>query len=847
MNEEGPRQRPPAQFASSETTVTSNTLACCTHLELEPEQQRRLKDLAHDYRSQEPAFAEWAFGYGVIEHDDLTQVRIRQMVADLVSAGSLPDSATGYRRLMAADRIASAGMWLVVHMTYARRVRMDGEPLLAADFKPDPEGHTGGSLNMVPAYTAYLAMNALDGRTRSWMMGQGHCVAAIDALNVIVGNLTDAHAARYRLDDAGLSRLATDFYSFAIRPDGKPESPLGSHVNAHTAGGMQEGGYLGFTELHYVHAPLPGERLVAFLSDGAFEEQRGGDWAPRWWHAEDSGLVAPIMVLNGRRIDQRTQIDQQGGEPWLERHLQLNGFEPIGLDGRDPASIAWGIYMMESGLLDRIEAEGGGSGSGSGSGATDKRLRYGMAKTVKGFGFHGAGSNRAHNLPLPGNPSEDEAPRSLFNEAAAQLYVASHALRAAVSELATHQAQGRPLERDHALSVRHVALPAMPAAQGHAPGESHSPMAALDHQFSAIVSVNPQLRPRVGNPDELRSNRLDATLDMLKHRVLEAELGVAESPTGGVITALNEEAVVCAALGNKGGINLVVTYEAFAPKMLGALRQEITFARQLRLAGRPPGWLSVPIVLTSHTWENSKNEISHQDPTLAEVLLGEMADSVSVVFPADANSTVAALNHAYSSRGRIVIMVVPKRSVKNVTTPAQAKQLAEQGAIVLAGDPNSAALVLVATGAYQLAAASRAQLRLGERGIGSALVYVAEPGRLRTPRDEHEASYVLDDTALGAIFPTDTPRVFITHTRPEPFLGALRRIDSGPKTTRALGFINRGGTLDVDGLLFANRCTWAHVLVEAASVLCVSIGSLLSKDELAAVQGCGDPLLLWRS
>ncbi|MGK9625978.1 xylulose 5-phosphate 3-epimerase, partial [Salmonella enterica subsp. enterica] len=92
-----------------------------------------------------------------------------------------------------------------------------------------------------------------------------------------------------------------------------PEAPLGSHVNAHTAGGVLEGGYLGFAELHYVHAPLPGERLVAFLSDGAFEEQRGSDWAPRWWRAEDSGLVAPIMILNGRRIEQRTTIEQQGG------------------------------------------------------------------------------------------------------------------------------------------------------------------------------------------------------------------------------------------------------------------------------------------------------------------------------------------------------------------------------------------------------------------------------------------------------------------------------------------------------------------------------------------------------
>lgn len=814
------------------------SLTCCTAAELDPDERERIIRLAADHRADDAAFARWAGGHGVIAHDPLTQVRVHAMVAELVGAGTLPDAATGYQRLHAADRIASAGMWLVAHMTYAHRVRLDGQPLDAADFKLNPEGHTGGSLNMVPAYVAYLAMNALDGHTRSWLMGQGHCVAAIDALNVIVGNMTPAHARRYGLNDEGLSRLASDFYAFAIGPDGLPASPLGSHVNAHTAGGMQEGGYLGFAELHYVHAPLPGERLVAFLSDGAFEEQRGSDWAPRWWRPQDSGLVTPIMILNGRRIEQRTQIDQQGGESWLHQHLHLNGFQPVGLDGRDPASIVWGIWHVESHLQASVaEAAHGNPG-------VRHLLHYGIAHTVKGFGFPGAGTNRAHNLPLPGNPAKDAEARSLFNQAASHLFVAEPELREAVAQLATHAAQQRPLEQDHALATRQVATPALPTFEPERVGTTASPMAALDRHFSAIVKANPALRPRVGNPDELRSNRLDQTLDLLKHRVYEAEPGVAESPLGSVITALNEETVVCAALANKGGINLVVTYEAFAPKMLGALRQEITFARQLVRASRPPGWLSVPVVLTSHTWENSKNEISHQDPTLAEALLGEMGDAVSVVFPPDANAAAAMLDRTYGSHGLVVAMIVPKREVTNVLTWRQARDLAAHGVIVLDGDPGSAHLILAVTGAYQLAAASKARRRLVGRGLDCALVYVAEPARLRTPRDDLEATRVLKDDEIAPIFPPGTPRVFITHTRPEPFLGALRRIDTGPATTEALGFINRGGTLDIDGMLFANRSTWAHIVAAAGRVLSHNISELLHADELAAIEGHGNPATL---
>ena len=94
-------------------------------------------------------------------------------------------------------------------------------------------------------------------------MGQGHCVAAIDALNVLTGNLHPEQERAYADGEEGLNRLLQDFYGYAQAPNGAPAAPLGSHVNPHTAGGIAEGGYLGFAELQYAHMPLPGETLVA--------------------------------------------------------------------------------------------------------------------------------------------------------------------------------------------------------------------------------------------------------------------------------------------------------------------------------------------------------------------------------------------------------------------------------------------------------------------------------------------------------------------------------------------------------------------------------------------------------
>ena len=129
--------------------------------------------VAH-YRSKSPAADRWAAGYGPIQHSTETQDRVFAMAEALAARKVEGDGVPLFEVLHAADRVACAAMWLVVHETYARSVYLDGRELAAEDFKPHPEGHTGGSLNMVPAYTGYMAVNALMGLTRSWIMGQGH-------------------------------------------------------------------------------------------------------------------------------------------------------------------------------------------------------------------------------------------------------------------------------------------------------------------------------------------------------------------------------------------------------------------------------------------------------------------------------------------------------------------------------------------------------------------------------------------------------------------------------------------------------------------------------------------------
>lgn len=805
----------------------------------EAHDEYRIKERAELYRNRDRSFAGWAAGYGVIQHDDLTQVRIYEMVDLMVQRGELADKKSAYHILASADRIASAGLWLVVHMTYAQNVYVDGRNLDWDDFKADPEGHTGGSLNMVLAYSGYMAANALAGKTRSWLMGQGHCVAGIDAVNLVLGNMTPAHAQRYDWSDAGLSRLVRDFYSYKCTPEGTPESPLGSHVNVHTAGGMMEGGYLGFAELQYVHMPLPGESLVVFLSDGAFEEQRGSDWAARWWRAEDSGMVCPIMIANGRRIDQQTTMKQEGGTEWFRKHLRLNGFEPLTIDGKDPAAYAWAVFDMEENLRACSLAVKQGSQS------YPVPLHYAIAEVPKGFGFPGAGTNLAHNLPLGENPAQNAEARGMFNSGARSIWVPAEEIAKAVKVLNNHETSGRVRERDHALIRQSVTAPRLPEPPWTRSQDKMSPMAGVSDYLREIVKTNPQLRPRIGNPDEMSSNKMSSALKVLKHRVTDPEPGVDESVTGSVITALNEEAVVCAALANKGGLNMVISYEAFAIKMLGAIRQELIFARHQKEAEADPQWIGVPVIATSHTWENGKNEQSHQDPTFVEAMLGEMSDVSRVVFPPDWNSAVAALRKAYSSRGVIWTMVIPKREVANHLKAESAVELADSGAISVYQD-DEPRIILTANGAYQLEQCLLASARLRQASIAHSVVYMIEPGRFRDARDTLERANLAESAVFDSMYPDETrPRIFLTHMRPEAFAGVIRPLDTGIDSTKILGYINRGGTLDVHGMMFANRSTWAHVLKAVADVLQVSPTDLLSDDELKAVEGRIDPSILW--
>lgn len=355
---------------------------------------------------------------------------------------------------------------------------------------------------------------------------------------------------------------------------------------------------------------------------------------------------------------------------------------------------------------------------------------------------------------------------------------------------------------------REVPLPELRpvVSQREAPSQwsMTSPMAAVDAGFTAIASANTHLRPRVLGPDD--------------------------------------EAAVIGALAARGELDLAVLNEAAGPRVLGPLRRELVRIHQLELVGHPVKWPSLPMVLTGHTYECGKNGIASQDTSLVEALLGAPSHISRVVFPLDYNTTAKWISEIYSTRGQIFTVVVPKaEGVPDLFNGPEAERLVADGAMVVswAGfDAPEAKLVLTAVGAYQLGEVLHASRRLARRNIPHIVVVMTEPGRFRLPREKGERALQTTRAIRDMLYPpTAVGRVFVTHVRPEVALGVLRPLDTGPQTTSALGYINAGGTLDTTGMLFANRCSWAHIVEQSAAVMGMTREQLLDTPELDALDG----------
>jgi phosphoketolase len=229
---------------------------------------------------------------------------------------------------------------------------------------------------------------------------------------------------------------------------------------------------------------------------------------------------------------------------------------------------------------------------------------------------------------------------------------------------------------------------------------------------------------------------------------------------------------------------------------------------------------------------------------MAECMLGETSDVSRVFFPADYNTSAILIREVYQTQGQIWTIVASKRKIPDLFTKEEAEKLYAEGGIALdwAGhNQGEAKVALVAIGAYQLVEILRASARLQEKNIAHTVSYIQEPGRFRAPRNVGEAQMSAPPEVRERVLPPATEHVVAAvHTRPELLVGMLQPF-IGKRNFAAMGFINQGGTLDMNGLLFINKSSWAHILAQTAEFLQIDPAMLLSSEERDALAGKRTP------
>ena len=63
-------------------------------------------------------------GHGPLQHSAETRAAVFRTAHQLVQAGLQPDLASVYQLFRALDRLTASALRIVVHMTYARRIRV---------------------------------------------------------------------------------------------------------------------------------------------------------------------------------------------------------------------------------------------------------------------------------------------------------------------------------------------------------------------------------------------------------------------------------------------------------------------------------------------------------------------------------------------------------------------------------------------------------------------------------------------------------------------------------------------------------------------------------------------------
>ncbi len=570
-----------------------------------------------------------------------------------------------------------AANYLTVGQIYLRDNPLLREPLRAEQIKPRLLGHWGTSPGLNFIYAHLNRLIRLRNQDAIFLAGPGHGGPAVLASVYLEGTYSEVYPEVSR-DEAGLLRLFRQFST----PGGVP-----SHVSVPTPGSIHEGGELGYVLTHAFGAVMdnPGLLAVAVVGDGEFETgPLAGSWRSiDFLHPEKDGAVLPILHLNGYKIANPT-LAGRTPDAQLEQFFWGLGYEPHLVAGDEPEAMhqafAATLERCHDALRDRARLPG------------RRRWPVILLRSPKGW----TGPKEWHGLPIEGTFRAHQVPLTAVRSDEAQLAALEQWMRAykpeelfddrgaVAADLAAWAPEGdrRMGASPHANGGRLLRPLTIPDWRAHAlavPAPAtveHESTRQLGLMLRDILAANAggnvgvgrdPLAPnfRVFSPDELASNRLDATLEVTRRRFELPILPIDDrlAPDGRVLEVLSEHLCEGWLEGFllTGRHGLFASYEAFAMVAASMIVQHTKWLEAAHsLTWRAP-IASLNILLTSTCWRQDHNGFSHQGPGLIDVMLSKRGTVARIYFPPDANTLLAIADHCFQTRGTVNLIVIDKQ------------------------------------------------------------------------------------------------------------------------------------------------------------------------------------------
>ncbi|MCU0834231.1 MAG: phosphoketolase [Chromatiaceae bacterium] len=465
----------------------------------------------------------------------------------------------------------------------------------------------------------------------------------------------------------------------------------------------------------------------------------------------------PVLVWNGYSQEHHAMVSTWDNARMLA-YWRAHGFEEVILvDAKD-----FDDSGQEAPYVDSTHFSLGGRLAFAGAvlegvdraarSALGGRLTAFIIKQLKGAGVHTTGS-KSHNLYPQDTLDQPHIIEGLKRRALpeqAWTIVRENFRRAgggpAVGTVVTEQAVSLP------------ALGELPM-QPFAVGDKQVPSTAMGALVAAVGKADPRFV--VTNADGNEASAMKNINDALGIRHPTTDPLYNQRPDGQVYEPLNEDACagLAAALALFGGRSLWLSYESFAINGW-PIFQTVTQA-MAELRRRTP---SVIAMFTAGALEQGRNGWTHQRPEIESYVAAQMRNgNVYALFPSDANMIQAAYAWALEGWNKGVAIFASKSPLPVRTTPEQAREAVERGAIRLyesaGGDKGT--VVFAVTGDMVLLPVFEAKHQLESQGYRVRIVAVVNPRRLYRPRDvawetcAQPDNLFLDDDHFNALFDGD--------------------------------------------------------------------------------------------